>query len=303
MNNQKKILCIGEVLWDFLPSGLFLGGAPLNVCFHLHQLGESVNIVSRVGNDRLGKEAIRRIKGKGLPTDFIQIDGEFETGIVGVKIDKNGNPDYEIVSPVAWDKIELTPGVEAVADDSWAVVYGSLALRDKRSRATILSLLNKEVIKVFDLNFREPFYDKEIVKEALAPADILKLNEDELKQLISWFSLSKEYKEAVEIIAERFSLSSVVVTKGAGGAMLFYYENWAEHEGFKVDVKDAVGAGDAFLAALIQGISGNKGNSEMLAFANAAGAYVASQSGATPEYSLHEIKKLVADHKSPSRKK
>lgn len=293
MKKQKKILCIGEVLWDSLPMGLFLGGAPLNVSFHLHQLGEEVNIISRVGNDRLGKEAIRRIGYKKLPTNLIQQDNELETGIVEVELDKEGNPDYKIIDPVAWDKIELTSEMESAVKDSWAIVYGSLALRDKKSRETIYSLLDTDILKVFDINLRAPFYDKQIIHDSLVKADILKLNEDELKQLIGWFSLSGEYKTAVETVAERFALSTVVVTKGAGGAILFNNGKWAEHGGFEVAVKDAVGAGDAFLAALLQGIHKEKAVEDMLVFANAAGAYVASRSGATPEYAYSDIEKVI----------
>ncbi|HKK46544.1 MAG TPA: carbohydrate kinase [Balneolaceae bacterium] len=297
MNKQKKISCIGEVLWDSLPMGLFLGGAPLNVSFHLGQLGEEVNIISRVGNDRLGKEVLRRIKGKGLPTDLIQQDEVLETGIVEVQLDKQGNPDYNIIEPVAWDKIEVTPEMENVVGESWAIVFGSLALRNNRSRETIYSLLDTDILKVFDINLRAPFYDKQIIQGSLVKADILKLNEDELNQLIDWFSLPKEYRKAVETVAERFALSFVVVTKAADGAILFNNGKWAEHGGFKVDVKDAVGAGDAFLAALLKGIRREKAIDEMLIFANAAGAYVASQSGATPEYAYGDIEELVEGYK------
>lgn len=297
MDNRNAILCIGEVLWDSLPKGLFLGGAPLNVSIHLHQLGEKVHIISRLGKDRLGREAVRRIKYKKLPANMIQIDDELETGIVEVELDERGNPDYNIIEPVAWDNIERSPQMEAAVENSWALVYGSLALRDKRSRTTIYSLLEKKILKVFDINLRAPFYDRETIEEAMKPADILKLNDDELKKLAEWFSLSGNEKEAVRELADLFNCQTVVVTKGEEGAVLFHKDSWAEHEGFDIEVRDAVGAGDAFLAALLQGIRMGKEVDEMLVFANAAGAFVASRDGATPEYGREDINDLISERR------
>jgi fructokinase len=292
---KEKILCIGEVLWDSLPAGLFLGGAPLNVSFHLHQLGEDVNIISRVGDDRLGKEALRRIGEKELPINLIQQDEKLETGIVEVQLDEEGNPDYNIIGPVAWDKIELTNQMEGAVENSWALVYGSLALRDKQSRTTIFSLLDKDILKVFDINLRETFYDKQIIKDSLIRADILKLNREELHKLIEWFSLPTEDKKAVKALADHFNCDTIAVTQGGEGAVLYRNEKWAEHRGFVIEVRDAVGAGDAFLAALLHGIRLENDLNEMLVFANAAGAYVASRSGATPEYSPDRIRKLFIE--------
>jgi len=296
MSKQKKILCIGEVLWDSLPMGLFLGGAPLNVSFHLRQLGEEVNIISRVGDDRLGQEALRRIKGKGLPTDLIQRDGELETGIVEVQLDEQGDPDYNIIEPVAWDNIKLTSGMKTAAEECWAIVFGSLALRDSQSRQTIYSLLDNDMLKVFDINLRSPYYDKQTIENALQPADILKLNADELGQLMEWFSLSGNIKEGIKELADLFDCQSIVVTKGAEGAVLFHQGEWAEHKGFNITVKDAVGAGDAFLAALLQGIHKEIDIKDTLVFANATGAYVASHDGALPEYVYSNIEDLILRH-------
>jgi len=295
MNNQKNILCFGEVLWDALPMGLFLGGAPLNVSIHLHLLGEHAHIISRVGNDRLGKEAIRRITAKNLSDGLIQNDEHFETGIVEVKLDHQGNPEYEIIEPVAWDNIKLTPQMEAKVEDGWALVYGSLVLRDKRSRNTIYSLLQKNILKVFDINLRSPFYNKQIIEDALKPADILKLNADELEQLKTWFSLSRVDRPAIRQLAERFDCSTITVTRGEEGAIIYHGGQWAEHQGFSVDVKDAVGAGDAFLAALLQGIRKEKQVDEMLTFANAAGAFVAAHDGATPEYTYKDLNQFYSE--------
>lgn len=294
---MEKILCVGEILWDALPSGLFLGGAPLNVGSHLHQLGEDVAMVSRVGDDRLGNEAIRRIKQKELSTELIQRDQQFETGFVEVEVDGEGDPNYTIVEPVAWDKIELTHQIKLALDKAWAVVFGSLAQRKNKSRETIHFIQNIDTLKVFDANLREPFYNKEIIEASIQAADILKLNEEELQKIITLFSFPATEKKAIRAIAEFFDCSTITVTKGGQGAILFHNDEWMEHRGFDIQVKDTVGAGDAFLAALLQGIRLEKKIEELLLFANAAGALTASQFGGIPEYNYNDVDQLIAKYK------
>jgi len=296
MTNQSpasNIICIGEVLWDSLPVGLFLGGAPLNVGFHLHELNEHVSVVSRVGDDRLGKEALTRIRFKGLETGLIQTDEQYETGFVQVQVDEDGNPDYEIIAPVAWDEIALTDTLREEADKAWAMVFGTLAQRNAHTRATIEALYDSNCLKIFDINLRKPFDDREVVQASLEAADIVKLNEAELQQLITWFELEGESETAVRSLANKFECDTICVTQGGKGAMLLHKGKWTEQEGYKIQVADAVGAGDAFLAALINGIRKGKDNEELLRFANAAGALVASKYGATPEYGMDEIMKIA----------
>jgi len=292
MDDKQRILCIGEVLWDALPEGLFLGGAPLNVTYHLHQLGEKAGMISRVGNDRLGSEAVRRIRQKGLSVDLIQQDEEYETGFVEVELDDQGDPAYQIVEPVAWDYIKLTGAIREKIDEAWALVFGSLAMRNAASRSTINQLLEMDIRRVFDINLRTPFYSRELISDALNNADILKLNIEELKQLIQWFNLTKVPKQAVTEIADHFGCGTIAVTKGSEGSMLYHQKKWAEHDGFVVEVKDAVGSGDAFLAALLRGLQKNGDIEEVLEFANATGAYVASQAGAMPDYKPGNLSSL-----------
>lgn len=293
VSSGDKILCVGEILWDALPTGLYLGGAPFNVVYHLHQLGEDSRIISRVGDDRLGNEAIRQVKQKQLSAEFIQQDPQLETGFVEVAVDKEGTPNYTFAQPVAWDNIALTSSVEDILSETWAIVYGSLAQRNKRTRNTLRSLLGNDVLKVFDLNLRKPFYDKTLIEESLLLADIIKMNGQELHILQNWFSLPPAEKEAMEALMHRFDCTTAAVTQGAQGASIHYNNDWLEAQGFNATVKDTVGAGDAFLAALLHGIRAQKKISELLAFANGAGALVASFDGGTSDYGKENIEAFI----------
>jgi len=288
----EKIICIGEILWDALPGGLFLGGAPLNVHYHLSQLGEATQIVSRVGNDRLGREALRRIEYLQLNTELIQLDDELETGFVEVSLDESGDPEYTFAAPVAWDNIQAENAILDTLDEAWAVVFGSLVLRDQRSKTAVQQMLKEDIIKVCDINLRAPHYDKKTVEACLQAADILKLNSEELQQLITWFGLPKTDRAAIEELCKCFECSTVSVTQGSKGALLFHQGEWAQHPGYSTQVADAVGAGDAFLAALLHGLHNKLDSEEVLSLANASGAYVASCSGALPDYTIDDIEDI-----------
>lgn len=291
MGNKPVITCVGEVLWDALPDGIFLGGAPLNVCLNLKRLGAEARMVSRVGKDRLGREAIDRIEYNGLSSDFIQDDEEHETGFVKVELDTEGDPEYHILQPVAWDFIDL--GQEPVLElleSSWAVVYGTLAHRQNQG---LRNLSDLSCLKVLDMNLRAPHYKKEIVLEMVNGADILKMNMEELNLLKSWCSISGSMEEGVREIASSGNCKTVCITRGGEGAVLLHEENWFEHKGYPITVSDAVGAGDAFLAALLYGISEGRKHEELLPLANAAGAIVASHAGANPEYSITDLDVLL----------
>lgn len=279
-----SILCVGEVLWDALPMGLFLGGAPFNVACHLHQLGEKVTVVSRVGDDVLGHEAIRRVRHRGMKDDYIQLDSNFQTGFVEVALDPEGAPDYTIVAPVAWDEIEYPGGLHAVAQQADAIVFGSLAQRRSPSRETIRALWAMGGCAVFDVNLRPPFIDRAVVELSLQAADVVKMNDDELEQLIEWFDMAPSPRAAVEALANRFDVAMVCITRGKHGAMLWNDGRWAEHPGHTVTVADTVGAGDAFLAGLLAGYLAGREDVTILDEAARLGAYVATQMGPTPSY-------------------
>lgn len=291
MNKNPVITCVGEVLWDALPGGIYLGGAPLNVCLNLNRLGAEARMVSRVGEDRLGSEAKDRIERGGLDSDFIQVDKEHETGFVKVQLNSDGDPEYVIMQPVAWDFINLQQKkIVELLENSWAVVYGTLAHRQNHGLRNLSEL---SCLKVLDMNLRAPHFVKDTVMELVKGADILKMNLDELELLKSWYSISGGTEKALREIAARCNCLTICVTRGGDGAVMLHKRQWFEHGGYPVTVMDAVGAGDAFLAALLYGLSVDRNQEELLPLANAAGAYVASQSGANPEYSISDLDSVI----------
>lgn len=296
MSKEPVITCVGEVLWDALPGGIFLGGAPLNVCLNLNRLGAKAHIVSRVGKDRLGREAIDRIAKGGLKTDYIQQDEQHETGFVKVELDSEGDPHYEIIQPAAWDFIDVKQKrVLDLLEASWAVVFGTLA---HRQNPTLRDLLDLGCLKVLDMNLRAPHYEKEWVLKLVEGSDILKMNIEELKLLTSWLSLSGDMEMTVRQLCATYRCRSVCITRGGAGSALLHENRWFEHKGYPVTVTDAVGAGDAFLAALLYGINEERTPEELLPLANAAGAFVASRSGANPEYSISVLESVISGKRS-----
>ena len=281
MANQE-ILCVGEVLWDALPAGLFLGGAPFNAACHLRAAGVSVSMVSRVGNDHLGQEVLRRCPWYGVGTDLIQTDPDLPTGLVRATIDAEGNAEYEIVAPAAWDAIESNDALTRRAADARAIVFGSLAQRHETSRRTIERLWESEALMVFDANLRPPHDDREVVRRSLEHADVVKMSASELGRIGEWFGLKGSLRERTAAIAKSFSCRTVCVTRGKDGAALWNEGRWTEQSGYEVEVRDTVGAGDAFLAVLLAGVLEGASDPIILRHANLIGAYVASQLGAVP---------------------
>jgi fructokinase len=277
-----EILCVGEILWDALPAGLFLGGAPFNVACHLRAAGLPVTMVSRVGADRLGEEALRRAAWYGVGTDLIQTDTELPTGFVRVLIDDAGNAEYEILEPAAWDAIALTDDLLERARRARAIVYGTLAQRHDASRGTIERLWDSEALMVFDANLRPPHDDREVVRRCLQHADVVKVTEGELARIGEWFDLGKELRARSTALAEKFRCETVCVTRGQNGAALWRDGRWTEESGYEVEVRDTVGAGDAFLALLLAGLLEGADDHALLRNANLIGAYVATQLGAVP---------------------
>jgi len=287
---HDDILCIGEILWDALPEGLFLGGAPFNVARHLHALGEPVAVASRVGDDRLGREALRRLRAQGLEASLVQQDDRLPTGFVQVALDaKIDEPDYEIVEPAAWDAIVRTDALTRRAEQAQALVYGSLAQRAEGSRRTIQRLWETDALCVFDVNLRPPFIDRERIEQSLRAADLVKLNETELKRMRAWFGLPEGPEAAMAGLAEAFACRAVCATWGGDGARFWTDGHCRHHLGYAVEVEDTVGAGDAFLAALLAGFLDGRAGPDLLALANRLGAYVASRTGASAVYEVEDL--------------
>jgi fructokinase len=294
MSRKHTIVGLGELLWDLLPSGRQLGGAPANFAYFANLLGDRGIVASRVGNDDLGRQAAGRLRQLGSSTEYLQYDSTCATGTVAVRVDAAGQPHFEIARPVAWDFLEWTPAWKKLAEEADAVCFGSLAQRSPVSRETILKFLRStqpRALCVFDVNLRTPFYSREVLEASLPLTDVIKLNHDELPLLagILGIPFSGERRSA-EALLHACKPKLICVTRGSSGSLLVGKEGAAEHPGFRVSVVDTVGAGDAFTATLVHHCLRGSTLEEMSEAANRVGAWVATQAGATPlpgEGNLH----------------
>ena len=281
----RNILAIGEVLWDMLPSGPQLGGAPANFACHARALGAEARLVTRVGDDDLGRAILDRLARQGLPTDTVEVDPDAPTGTVSVDLGPDGQPQFTILENVAWDKIEGGFAAFAVASAADAVCFGSLAQRYSVAREAIRSLVaatEARALRIFDVNIRPPFYGREVITVSLEMASVLKLNDQELPILAGLFGLDGGVRAQIEGLARRFHLSLVALTRGASGSLLFRDGDWSDHPGERTTVCDTVGAGDAFTAVLTVGLLEGWSLDEINRRANRVAAFVCSQPGATP---------------------
>ncbi len=276
------IVSIGEIVWDIFGDKKILGGAPLNVAYHLSSLNIDVHLISKVGPDDLAAITLQRIEELSLSTSGIQQDPDLPTGQVVVTMDSANEPSYDIVAPAAWDAISNTYE-QNIPSKPFHLVFGTLAQRAETSRSTIRSLWQKADISFYDVNLRPPFTPTEIVMESLPAADVVKLNDDELRTVADWHGLpSGTIKELAQELFSTLSIQVLAVTLGNDGALLVCKDGIFEHPGFTVQVADTVGAGDAFFASLIEGITQKRPWQECLEQANRRGSLVASKSGATP---------------------
>lgn len=286
---KHLVVGIGEALWDILPSGRHLGGAPLNFAYVSSLLGEHALICSRVGDDALGKAIRDELIARHLDTKGLQIDPDLPTGTVQVSL-KDGQPEYEIRHPAAWDALELTAQWLDIAAQSDAICFGTLAQRSAKSRETVLKVLenaSKSCLKVFDINLRRPFYSRQVIESALQFATILKLNDAELAEIAAMFGVkARDQREQMQALLRQFALKCVFVTRGERGATAVNDANEsAEHPGFAVEVRDTIGAGDAFTAAAVHALLAGKDLKTTLTVANRWASWVASQPGGMPKMS------------------
>ncbi|HKW26739.1 MAG TPA: carbohydrate kinase [Terriglobales bacterium] len=286
MTPKHTIVGLGELLWDLLPSGRQLGGAPANFAYFANLLGDRGVVASRVGDDGLGREAADRLRQLGSSTEYLQCDPTHATGKVEVRVDAAGQPQFEIARPVAWDFLEWAPAWKRLAEKADAVCFGSLAQRSPVSRKTILQFVRStrpQTLRVFDVNLRPPFYSREVLEASVAMADVIKLNHDELPVLTRLLGIPfSSERSTAEALLHAFKAKLVCVTRGSCGSLLVGKEGAAEHPGFRVAVADTVGAGDAFTATLVYHCLRGAELKEMSEAANRVGAWVASQVGATP---------------------
>jgi fructokinase len=295
VSDSPTFVGLGEILWDLLPSGKQLGGAPANFAYCAHLLGNRAFVASRVADDELGRQ-IRGVLAKvGISDQFVQTDSLRATGTVRVEINRAGQPKFEITQPVAWDFLEWTAEWEQLAKEADVVCFGSLAQRTAESRNTIRKFLGStraNALRVFDVNLRQNFYSLEIVSESLKRANVVKLNHEELPVVKRMLSMSEDGDTSFcRSLLKRFDLKLVCVTRGAQGSLLCDKKTAHEHPGFRVSVKDTIGTGDAFMAALVHGLLRGHSLEEMNELASRMGAWVASNSGAMPPVPKHGIQR------------
>jgi fructokinase len=275
--------CFGEVLWDIFPNESKIGGAPLNVAFRLKTFGNNVAIISAVGKDALGEKLIQFLDDNLINTRYIQTLDDFETGKVIVSLDEAGTAAYEIEFPAAWDHIQISKEVLAQVEQSKVFIFGSLACRNTVSKNTLFELLEVAKFKVFDVNLRPPYFSMEILSTLMSKATFIKFNEEEIdliaKNLGADFS---SIEDNMTFISNSFGAKYVCVTKGGDGAILLSEEDFYYNSGYKIIVKDTVGAGDSFLATLINRLLTNVKPQSALDYACAVGTLVAGSEGANP---------------------
>ena len=293
---MSRVVSFGEILWDKLPSGKVPGGAPLNFAYRLNSFQNSLSIISKVGDDLLGKGLTEFLNKNGLDTEHIQISKIYKTGEVNVSIDKNGIADYDILNPVAWDDISLNLKNIELTKNSSVFVFGSLICRNMTSRRTLKELLKIAPFKLFDINLRSPYYNMNLIEELMLSSDFIKFNYEEIEEISTIYINKKATLEnMIETISEKTKTKNICVTMGEKGACYYTNNSFYYQDGFKINVLDTVGAGDSFLATLVEGILNKTKPQEILKKACAVAALVASKRGATTKVSLTEINNLIGN--------
>ena len=293
---KQLIVGLGEILWDCLPEGKKLGGAPANFAFHAGLLGADTIAISAIGNDELGDEILRELDEKGLKYLLPRV--EQETGTVQVTLDSEGIPSYEIKTGVAWDNIPFLPEIKQLAEKCNCVCYGSLAQRSEVSRTTIQEFLKhtpKDCLKIFDINLRQHFYTKGLIHDNLLACNVLKINDEELDIVSKMFGFPASltpnpspkgegeaygYEDKCRRLLEDYNLQLVILTCGVNGSYVFASNQKSFQETPKVEVADTVGAGDSFTGAFAASLLAGKSIKEAHELAVKVSAFICTQKGA-----------------------
>lgn len=292
---MKKAVCFGEVLWDVFPDKARIGGAPLNVASRLSASGISTQIISQTGKDREGSDLISYLENNNIGHKHVAVSDNYPTGKVLVTLNKSGGATYKIAHPSAWDKIEFTREMAATVEEADAFVFGSLVCRDEVSRKTLFELLPSANYKIFDLNLRPPHYDGEVLKELMLAADFIKFNDDELFEIAELLrSPFHSLEQNLWFISKQTKTAHICVTKGTHGAVLLKGGKLYYNSGYKVKVKDTVGAGDSFLASLIAKLLQDEEPQTAIDHSCAVGALVAAREGANPVLKDETILKFIS---------
>jgi fructokinase len=306
LHDAHLILGVGELLWDILPDGPRLGGAPANFSVMAARLGNHAAILSRIGRDDLGRAAMERLTPFPVDAGAVQIDPEHETGRVTVAL-VDGQPSYNIHEPAGWDFLELTDDWVQLAERANAICFGTLAQRGPVSRQTIQTLVAQTsdgCVRVFDVNLRAPFYSAEIVQESLELATVMKMNDAEVPLVLELLGLEQDSKSieprkylrlaASRLLREFPTVRMVAITCGAHGSLLVTREEFHAHPGVPVKVADTIGAGDAFTAAMTHSLLRGASLAAINEAGNRWGAWVASQAGAMPDLPDEVITRIAA---------
>lgn len=284
MENNEIIVGLGEALWDCLPEGRKIGGAPANFAFHASQFGFESWVVSAIGNDDLADETIEALSKNGLRLEMPRVD--FPTGMVDVVLDEEGVATYDIKENAAWDNIPYTPQIQALAERCKAVCFGSLSQRSEVSRQTVYRFLDavpEDCLRVFDLNLRQNFYSKNVICESLRRCDILKINDEELVEISRMFGYpGLDLEDKCWLILGKYNLKMLILTCGANGSYVFSEGRFSFEETPKVAVADTVGAGDSFTGSFIAALLKGHTLREAHRHAVEVSAYVCTQNGAMP---------------------
>ena len=293
--DRKYVVGIGEALWDVLPEGKKIGGAPANFAYHVSQFGLESRVVSAVGDDALGEEILTNFREKNLQCMVPKV--AFPTGTVQVTVDAAGVPCYDIMQGVAWDNIPFTEELAKLAGQTCAVCFGSLAQRSEVSHNTIQSFLDAMsdgdgIYRIFDINLRQDFYNREILCESLEKCNVLKINDEELSIVGRMFGYTgQDMRETCMKLLEDYGLKMLILTCGVAGSHVFTRDSVSFRETPKVSVADTVGAGDSFTGAFIAALLKGKTVEDAHGLAVDVSAYVCTQSGAMPVLSASLVRR------------
>ena len=286
---SQLVVGMGEALWDMLPEGRKLGGAPANFAYHVSQFGLDSRVVSAVGNDELGNEILANFAEKQLECQIEKV--AYPTGTVLVTLDEKGVPCYEIKEGVAWDNIPYTSALENLAKQTRAVCFGSLAQRNAASRETINRFIDEmpqdeNVLKIFDINLRQHFYSKELIEASLKKSNVLKINDEELVVVGEMFGFADiDFQDKCWILLAKYNLKMLILTCGTEGSYVFTPGEVSFLETPQVQVADTVGAGDSFTGAFVAAILNGQTVKDAHRLAVDVSAFVCTQNGAMPELS------------------
>lgn len=299
---KPLIIGIGEILWDMLPSGRRMGGAPANFASHARALGADARIVSRVGDDPAGAMLLTQLEEAGTSIAGISYDAHHPTGSVGVKILDDGQPVFTIHENVAWDYLSANATARDLFKQADAVCFGTLAQRNPASATAIRELVASTApgaLRIFDVNLRQNHYSASTIAASLELANVLKLNDAELPEISALLDIGGTLREKLTALVSRYDLRLIAYTRGSEGSVLFDGHNWCEHPGMAVEVRDTIGAGDSFTAAVTLGLLKRWPLTEISAAANEVAAHVCSHDGAVPAMPDSIRLRFLAEAASP----